>query len=996
MVDLTQEQRRVVEYIKGPMMVKAGPGSGKTRVITEKVARLIESGIPQEQILCMTFTDKATEEMSSRLGEKGYSDVRISTFHAFARELLDEMQGAEDIRAVEIFERPLQILWCLKSIDKFGLDMNLLGNSRYADLFRNILDGLSMLKKEMITPSALQDFLDRQARLHGDDVPEEIKKMGELNKVYRKYEEYKKQRGVMDYDDMVAGAVGLLEDRSEVLKKYRTRFRHVLVDEFQDNNYAQFKLVCLLADHGNITVVGDEDQSIMGFQGAHSEVFENFMAQYPGCKKEHLARNFRSTGRITEFANQILRSSAEFVPGVAQNEEGDLIEVIRTSSEDAQAAYIARTIQKLVGTQVRRRGKGSSALRYSDIGILMRRNSASYELVRKLRRAGIPTVLSGTAYMLSDPNIKDLMSYMRVVCTPDASGQHAARILHRNGISDYNIRLFNRIAEKRAARNDCILDSMKQLCLEAKTQKTEIRSLERVLQRIKTGTKNLATSHAVYNVIAATGICSQLIERNDEDARYSIRLLDQVCKHAEIHEEMFPEQGMSDFLRYVQILDGEIKIEDDSMDAVNVMTVHKSKGKEFPIVFIPDMSERKFPLQYREKPFQVPSELLSGRSAEPNSKEAYYAEEQRLFYVSATRAMNKIYITSPMRYADNTTQKRPSEFLVDLDYEENPLIAASSFESAMPEEVIRADRKAKVQEQAVRAIMQMNLSTAVRRIAELEGIRHAEGDSSEGFDPAWVRRVDLDGIRAAEPEKTVLFGKDQTLSATAIRAYNDCPLKYKMRLMKVPYKSRKESDLGSIVHDMIDAMDKRGRPYTVDEAMETFRSKMDRHMYDTTTAKKMEDDARGIFETYLEWVGNRHNEVIGTEVKIDLVVKGVRFNGSIDRLEKTPDGEYEVIDFKTGSNPLSRPMAAKDIQLNLYAEAVRLKYGKLPRKVTLFYLKKNKEVEYSATKESMLPVLDEVKDAVGRIQSQEFEATPSAKVCRSCDYHDICDQHHGK
>ena len=331
--ELDEQQAKAVNHVTGPLLVVAGPGSGKTRVIVEKVLHLVKSGIEQSSILCLTFTEKAAGEMKARLEKNGILDAKISTFHSFAKEILEENFIESGLgRTTKIFKKSSQMVWCIRNTDKFNFDSNHLelGNNQVR-IYSAILESVSNFKEEMITPDQVQEYIEKNLkRLESEDSEDsEIQKnlkffnrLNEFNKVYRAYEEYRKEKELIDFDDMITKAIELLLKDSVILSNYQEKFQYILVDEFQDNNFSQLELVKLLGKNGNITAVGDDDQCIMRFQGAYFGIFKDFESAYP-CEKIELSKNYRSTKNIVRLANQLLEPIENRVQKSLFSEEED-------------------------------------------------------------------------------------------------------------------------------------------------------------------------------------------------------------------------------------------------------------------------------------------------------------------------------------------------------------------------------------------------------------------------------------------------------------------------------------------------------------------------------------------------------------------------------------------------------------------------------------------------------------------------------------------------
>ncbi len=1003
-------------------MVVAGPGSGKTFVLVNKVLNLIRSGVPESSILCMTFTEKATGEMKQRLENKGVADVKVSTFHAFSKELIEENLIESGIgHGARVFDRPLQIAWCLRNTDRFKLDPRYINVGRgWNELYSAVLEAISRFKQEMISHNGLQELIDLKmsafeppgdlksadAKQDDDGQIELVYRLNELNKVYRQYEEYKDEQNFIDFEDMVYRAAKLLTDNEVLRNRYQKKFQHIMIDEFQDNNYTQLELVKILGEHQNVTVVGDGDQAIMGFQGAHQGAFEDFERDYPNHQRIELATNYRSTKNIIAVANQILGRTEE---EHTENEAGEKIAVVCTDTDGGEAEYIARTVRDLIGKPVRRCGSDERQISYRDIAVLSRRKRDGYKFAHALKSLGIPATFIGNTDIRANQIILEIVAYLKVIHSPATSGMEIFRLLKKHGISEQNIIVVNGAARRTAGepdnrRDDCVLKTMREYSGLDITQKQAVLEIAERLDNIIKKYSGTAISETVRGIMMEeSGVYKKLVDGEGLQDRKSIRVLNKFYKMAKEYQDVFPDHGIGDFLQYLPVLGHNgIEAEDDGPDdAVNVMTMHKSKGKEFPVVFIPDVADRRFPVRYSERLFGMP-EGLSGRvNKTGDSKEAHDDEERRLFYVSATRAMNRLYIMYPGRYEQNVTESKPSRFLTALNYETNPRIDFIRFAESGQSDIQGPDpkehAKAEKQRQASEAIYGMHPKAAILRIVELAWIEHCEKfGTSDGFDPKSILDVDMEEVAPPVKARQPAFNhKNLTLSASSIKSYITCPQQFEFgKIMRIPQHTSSALDLGNAIHKIAEEFSRRkkdGQEPTLDDGLKMFekewRSKPYRSKIDEKSAK---DRIRQMTGTYLGWDSRSKNELVGTEIPFSLEIGGVRFNGKIDRLEKNPEGGYEVVDFKSGKSLLSRPKARIDPQLNIYAKAVKKMHGVLPVKASLFYLEKDKMVEYDIKRESVEESMNSIKDMVGEILKENFKATPG-HVCSRCPYASICE-----
>ena len=1025
MSELNEQQSKAANHSKGPLLVIAGPGSGKTTVIIEKILQLVKSNVEQSSILCLTFTNKAAGEMKQRLEKHGIIDAKINTFHAFSKEILEENFMESGLgRDTKILKKSSQMVWCIRNTDKFNF------NSDYIELGHNqvkiysaMLEGISNFKEEMISPDGVQQHIDENLKILESRDPEEdevkeqtkfFKKLNEFNKVYYAYQAHLKEKQLIDFDDMITKTVELLKKDPVILSNYQKKFQYILVDEFQDNNFSQLEILKLLGKHGNITAVGDDDQCIMKFQGAYSGIFDDFKSSYT-CDTVELSQNYRSNQNIVKLANQLLDPISKRVKKslFSAQEEGELIKVIRTATDNGEVEFTVNTIQKIIGKPLKRRDGTTKPIAYSDITILSRRKTEGQKFAKTLKSFGIPATFTGESNIFSSPGILDLLSFLKITSSPLSSGAEVFRLLKSQGIVEKNIAVITHAAHKKArhiydGQDDYVLDTLRKFDEFDITQKEEIKELIEQIDNIITFSSTATISQLVYKIMMSySDIYKKSIYSEKIQDKKNIILLNKFYEITQEFQDIYSDEPLSEFLIHVSIL-GEFEIEIQDVlfeDAVNVQTLHKSKGKEFPIVFITDLAELRFPVSYQERTFHVPQKLMRGVDRTIETSQLHLEEERRLFYVGMTRAMNMLFLLYPKKYPGNVNEKDPSQFLVELDYEKNPLIELVDFKESesmnmQAEEII--DRvKADLQKEAASAINQLNLKTAIHRIVELARVKHFEKYGNfDNFDSQEVLKINIDDINLTEEltgDKIPLIDKESfTLSPSSITAYSDCPLKFKFqKILRVPSPSSVALDLGNVVHAITEEVAKekmKGEEIVEEKALAKIKDKWIFNSYQSQSEENTATQrAEGMVKTYVKWEKETKNELVGLEVPFDVKIGDITFTGRIDRLEKNPDGKYEVVDFKSGKTVKSKNKAKIDPQLNIYAKAVEKLKGELPVKVSLFYVEKDKMVEYPVTEESVKETVDTIIDMTKEILLENFEATPSYSACMFCSYQSICD-----
>ncbi|KAF6247114.1 hypothetical protein C6990_05385 [Nitrosopumilus sp. b3] len=1018
-LELNFEQKQAVQHSGSPLLVIAGPGSGKTRVIIERVMHLVRSGIKPSDILCLTFSEKAADEMKHRLEKLiDVTEMEISTFHSFAKDVLEDNVLDSGIgMSSGIIKRSAQLVWGLKNIDNFKLEHLEIGNNA-VEIIESVIDGISTFKDELISPEELQKYIDAKLKKDLDDEERDfLLKLSDLCKIYFKYQEFQRSKTVIDFDDMVVQTIELFKRKANVLSKYQKKFKHVLVDEFQDNNFAQLELVKQIAKDGNVTVVGDDDQSIYRFQGAYLTNFKDFQSYFPDTTVVVLNRNYRSPQNIVNLASQSLDGVPERHAKKlkSEHEEGQKVTVAQCSNESSEVEFVVKTIKDLLDKPVERRDGTSDPLTYRDFVVLSRRKAEGKKFAKALKAHGIPTTFIGESNIFSSPVVRDLMAFLVIANKPTVSGIEINRLMKNHGINEINMARINHVARKKARADptdiDFVFDTIKDCDEVDISQKEEVKELAEQIQKIIELESEKTISEMVYDIImSVSDLYKRSIQSDTPENRRNQLILKEFYNIANEYESLNPHGTLDDFINYLNLMgqfDVELKEGSGFDNSVQVTTIHQSKGREFPVVFVADVAQNKLPLRYQAKKFYVPNELSKGMTQSDDEKELYIQEERRLFYVAMTRAQNLLYITYAKRYGQNVRETKPSRFLDELKFEDNPLINLVKYDGQNGEVLLEEERRVEkikqgLQSKAVSSLNQMHLKSAVQRIVELAKVKHYEKNGSfEGFRPEDVLSFDggEDNLKAdLEGKKISLLEKDKfRLSASKIKTYKDCPLKFKFSyVMEAPTKARPYFDLGTAVHAVAEHLTKlqmEGTEPTEELAFEILSKEWNASSFQSETQENQaKEKAKTMIKTYLKWISENKNTPIAVEQPFRIEIEGVPFNGFIDRVEKTPDGKFAVIDFKTGGVYENSRSIKADLQMNVYALGVEKQYGELPVNTSLFYLKHDKIVDNPIEEPQVRAVQEEIGNTVKSILNEDFEATPSYQVCRNCEYWSICDK----
>lgn len=647
---LNESQRAAVEHDVGPLLVLAGAGSGKTRVITQRIARILERGVRPEAILAVSFTNKSAGEMAERMtplvGETVAKRIVLCTFHSFGVRLLGEEWKAlgTDGRFV-IFDQG----------DTLGLVRELLRADVKSGAARKLDPGallarISKWKNDFLSPEELtlgESAAAKKAAKEGveyDDVAREI---------YPRYESALRAMHAVDFDDLVVAPVRILRDRPDLREKWQTRFRYMLVDEFQDTSRSQLELVRLLANPlRNVCVVGDDDQSIYGWRGADVGNILDFETYFPGAKLVKLEDNYRSYEPILEVANAAIARSTQRRHGKtlrAARGKGDKVRLCALDDGELEARFIAAEIKTLVDEEKRR---------YKDIAILYRSNLLARPVEEELRAAGIPYRLFGGTQFFDRKEVKDAAAYLRVIVNPrdEISLRRIANYPTR-GIGDTTIERVERVGRARGipfAKAFELLPTLDEVPDAARRGAANLlETLERARGRFRSGGSLAGATRSLFDEVGLKDALEDVADNAKAGAR-KVGNIEYLLGSIDRYErkEVSDKPSMGQFLtRITMRFDQE---DDDSQtNKVTLSTLHGAKGLEFPIVFFMGIVEGVLP---------------HSRTMDPKASDVDAAdveEERRLFYVGVTRAKDRLYLSRPKRRVlrGKPTVLTPSRFL---------------------------------------------------------------------------------------------------------------------------------------------------------------------------------------------------------------------------------------------------------------------------------------------------------------------------------------------
>ncbi len=691
MTSLNPEQLKAVEHLEGPALILAGAGSGKTRVLTTRIVRLVEEhGVPADRILAVTFTNKAAGEMRERVrGQLGREPLGmwLGTFHSLgARLLRRHAQALGWDSTFTIFDAEESLREIKRVMELVQLDVK-----RWKP--KAMRGAISDAKNRLIAPSK---FVEQHAE--GFDLF-----LRKVASVYPEYQKRLRDQNAFDFDDLLVKPVELFEGDASLLGRYQERFSFILVDEYQDTNHAQFRFVELLARrHRNLMVVGDDDQGIYGWRGADISNILDFEKTFEGAATVRLERNYRSTATILRAANEVIRHNRHRKEKTlrTEREAGERLTVVRTADERDEAGWISGVVE-------RRIREGTNG-RYRDFAILYRTNAQSRALEDAFRRKGLPYQIVGGVRFYERREIQDLLAYLRLISNPLDSAAFARVVnVPKRGVGRTSQeRLFQWAIEEGVPLLDAALRAEEVPGLPAGGARG-IRRFAELVQRFSARAATLPVGSLVEELIEELDFIEHLEKEGPEgeDRIENVRELiagamDFDSERVEEWEEGPPDHftELDLFLQHVALVT-DIDRHDPESDAVTLMTLHNAKGLEFPVVFMAGLEDGLFPLG---RAFDDPTEL---------------EEERRLFYVGVTRAEDKLFLTwaEERRRAGDVMSGQLSTFARDI-----------------PEELVEEE-----------------MSERLRRESEAR----AEQRRTTGSDPfggGWRRRAGADARRAAQ------------------------------------------------------------------------------------------------------------------------------------------------------------------------------------------------------------------------------------------------------
>ncbi|MFV1917522.1 MAG: ATP-dependent helicase [Patescibacteria group bacterium] len=974
---LNKEQLEAVMYKKGPLLIIAGAGTGKTTVVTERIKYLITKDIAKpSEILALTFTEKAAREMEERVDMAmpyGYTQMWISTFHSFC----DRVLRAEALHIgldpkYRLMTQAETIQFIRNNLFKFKLNyFRPLGNP--TKFVGGMLQHFSRLQDEDVLPTQYLRWAKGQGRkVKGErfskDEKMEVEKWLELAKAYKTYDELKVKEGVMDFGDLIVKSLELMRKRPNILRQYRKQFKHVLVDEFQDTNIAQYELVKLLVPprgNGNLTVTGDDSQSVYKFRGAAFSNILKFKDDYKKAKTVVLIKNYRSTQTILDNAYKLIQhnnpDTLESRLGIEKNlksvtepKGGEEVKFIHKDRVENEANEVAKTIRQLTD---------SKDYDYKDFAILVRANNHSESFMRALGRQAVPFQFLGPARLFKQPEIVDLISYLKVLY--DFEDPVSFYRLLSIEFFDIPARDLASVGNYARRLNLTLFEASEKAdgVFVSELTRGKIKKILKVIERHLKLIKRETAGQLLYYFLEDTGLIQKLLNPDTPEAEKraaNISKFFDKLKTYEIDHEDATVTAVVDWIELSSEL-GESPLATDSdwaeVNAVNILTVHSAKGLEFPVVFLANLVGQRFPTIHRREQIPIPDALIKEILPKGDFHEQ---EERRLFYVGMTRAMDRLYFTAANYYGEGKREKRLSPFIFEVLGDD--AVASEPFGDAQDRQLSFLDYEPK------------------------------------------AKPSDLSAVALAKAEATPIH--IDFLSYSQIGTFRICPLHYKLRyILKIPVPPSAALSFGSSIHAALKGFYtwvKEGKKPSEKLFFQALKENWIKEGYESKShEKKMLEKGKDYLSGFLkrEFSPKKLPVAMEQPFVVPLVPKKgqkrLKIGGKIDRVDRLSAGRIEIIDYKTGANVPTQKLVDNDLQLTFYGLAANKisepPFFKKPEDIflSLYYFDNQKKISTKRTGTQLSEAMEEIFEWRDKIEKSKFSCSKH-KFCEDCEFSLMC------
>jgi DNA helicase-2/ATP-dependent DNA helicase PcrA len=956
---LNNEQVEAVAHKEGPLLIIAGAGTGKTTVITRRIAWLLSEGLAKtNEILALTFTDKAANQMQERvdiLVPYGYTDIWISTFHAFGDKILRENALVAGLNPdFKVLTQAEAAVFFREHLFEFNLTYfrPLADPTRFIEALISLF---SRAKDEDVSPGEYlrfaQDLILKSKENPQDKALEEqARQQMEVAGAYAKYQELLAKEGLLDFGNQFYLCLQLMREHPMILKRYQEQFKYILVDEFQDTNFAQYQIVKLLAgEEKNITVVADDDQCIYRWRGAAYSNVLNFMDSFSESKKISLIQNYRSSQAILDSAYRLIQHNNperfEIKANVnkrliALAKEGTPPHHLHFDTNSTEADNVAGIIKEKVDT-----GK----FNYHDFAILVRSNSDAWPFLQALNMQDIPWQFSGNQGLYAREEVRLCINFLRVVANP--SDSLSLYYLVSSAVYSLELSDLGLCSHYAKRRNKSLylvfrdLDKIGELEDVKEKTREKIKNILLDLEKFLKISRQQTTGRLLYSFLTETGYLKKLAQNPNLENETRIQNLAKFFNHVRDFELLAKEDRVIYFVNYLNLLieagDDPPTVEADlDSDAVNVLTIHKAKGLEFRVVFLVSLVQGRFPWPHRSQPIELPDALI--KEIIPTG-DFHIQEERRLFYVGMTRAKEELYFTNADDYG-GARMRRISRFIPE----------AKGLE-----------------------------------VTEIEKKKSSALEAIERFAPK----------KESPRKEPVALAEDKLLNLSYYHMddYLTCPLKYKyVNILRVPIMEHHTVIYGRAMHEAVSKYFKlkmAGKKMERADLLNAFKENFDPQGFlDEKHQQERFSIGQEALIKFFDEDQKCDAKPLYIEKEFSFVLENNKINGRFDRVDQDQEGAV-IMDFKTSEIKTKKDAdkrVRESMQLKLYSLAYKNIFGALPKYVELYFLESGIIGRAEIEEGDLEEIKEKIKEVSAGIRKQNFPAKPAYMACTYCAYNQIC------
>ena len=971
------KQLAAIKHPLAPLMIIAGAGTGKTFTLENRIIYMIQQyGVKPDSILTITYTEKAAKELKSRLHEKIGQKVHpmfVGTFHSFCYKLMKDYQ-INNADSSSLIDQSEAVHMILENYDDFMPFMS----EEYSinpkiSVVESFIPFFNRLRDELVDIDKVDQFILKD--FYKDDA-ESLDQLNDLLRIFPIYQNLKKENNLIDYNDMILDTFHALKNDTRLLEKVQSKYEHLIIDEFQDNNYALNEISRLISKKNrSITVVGDDDQVIYSFRGANAfniSTFEKTYESHPNYEMITLETNYRSSQPILDLANHSIKHNKErkVKSLVSAGKNIEIKPIIFKGEKTEQIEFIANEIIKL-----------NKQFSYADMAILCRTHEQSQQIIEYLNLIGIPN-RSPKRNLFNISSVKDLISWVQLL----AKGQYYDIALFRILKNEWGYKkAHDFFSIENGLNKDDLIKKITEYDL-----KNNIASTERITKIID-HFENIMHKRSAAEVVWE--LCEKLELLKNKARRYLVQdqidilNISSIISNAQKFSSTIIDKKKDNIFRFNKFIENVMTSgglpplepeKDQDYTAVTINTVHGVKGGEFDIVFLPFQRSASFPLNFKsEKRIKNPPDILLNYNnyTELTAREHHYQEERRLFYVAITRAKKYMYILAPNKATSKFVKELPEELMTNIS-DKTKLKVHSS----------RSVLKVKYSNMMQDALSKSQYDI-VKEIAEILTIidQHENGESYSLTNSELQQQLkrDLKPKFIPEPPKQI------SLSASAIETYISCPLKYRLsKIDRIPQTASKpELVFGNIIHKVLQRFHNECKKLDKNSILELLEQEWQSGAFEyKVREEKFKDQGVEMLSNYVENIKTNTPNVLATELSFTFQLNETTIVGTIDRLDN--ESGIVITDYKTSKTSTK---AKNSLQLAIYSlyleQSEDLELKGIPKKSQLYFLRDHEDPlkEHSFSSNELRDTEEKILHVSNGIRKKDFKPI-KGNHCNWCDY----------